>query len=41
MVDWLEIAGVSAAGGVGGLIYWLFADREQIFARAKEMLARR
>lgn len=39
-MDWLQIAGLSAAGGIGGLVYWMFAEREQLAARAKALLAR-
>jgi hypothetical protein len=40
-MDWLELAGVCAAGGIGGLFYWMFAEREQILDRAKAMFATR
>jgi len=39
-MDWLTIAGLSAAGGIGGLIYWVVAERELILTRAKAMLLR-
>lgn len=36
--DWVRIA---AAGGFGGVIYWLFAQREPILARARSFLSKR
>ncbi|MGD9966651.1 MAG: hypothetical protein AB7T59_09040 [Hyphomonadaceae bacterium] len=40
-MDWLTIAGLSAAGGIGGMIYWAIAERELILARAKALLRQR
>jgi hypothetical protein len=39
-MDLLQLAGFSAAGGIGGMIYWLFAEREQLITRARALLAR-
>jgi hypothetical protein len=39
-MDCLQWAGLSAAGGIGGMIYWLFAEREQIITRARALLVR-
>jgi hypothetical protein len=38
MQDWLDWAGFAAAGGLGGLIYWLIAERKLVLARAKALL---
>lgn len=39
-MDWLQVAGLSAAGGIGGMIYWLFAEREQLITRVRTLLVR-
>jgi hypothetical protein len=38
---WLDWAGFAAAGGIGGLIYWTFAERELIVLRVRLLLRRR
>ena len=40
-MDWLQIAGFAAAGGLGGLCYWVIVERELILARARALLRQR
>lgn len=35
---WLDYAGFAAAGGIGGLFYWLISDRAAIITRLRAML---
>jgi hypothetical protein len=40
-VDLLDLAGFAAAGGIGGLVYWAFVERELITARVRALLRTR
>lgn len=41
MYDWVELAALAAAGAVGGLLQWTYAERARLLIRVRRILRRR